>query len=99
LPPYAPVIKKIIRKKKFDREMKGLKPDVLEAAKDAILDLFKDPIPSVRRLHSLSGHKNPKIFTIDVFSNKSYKISLEIDGELATLRRVATHKEIDANPY
>lgn len=78
--------------------MKGLKPDVLAAAKDAIRDLFKDPIPAVRRLHSLSGYKNPKIFTIDVFSNKSYKISLEIDAGVANLRRVATHKEIDTRP-
>lgn len=78
--------------------MKGLKPDVLAAAKEAIRDLYKHPIPKARRLHSLTGYKNPKVFTVDVFSNKSYKISLEIDDGVAILRRVATHKEIDVLP-
>lgn len=92
------VITAIDRKKRFDRDIKRLQPQVLTATKEAIDDLFKVPIPAMRRLHSLSGYRNPKIFTIDVFPNKSYKISLEIDGGVATLRRVATHKEIDAEP-
>lgn len=96
--PHVPVITMITFNKKFERDMKGLKPDVLAATKEAIRDLYKHPIPNVRRLHSLTGYKNPKIFTVDVFSNKSYKISLEIDAGIANLRRVATHKEIDILP-
>ena len=48
-----------------------------------------------RRLHALHGYRNPKVFTIDVLINHAYKISLEINGETANLRRVATHKVID----
>ena len=94
----SPTITTITFNKRFVRDMKGLKPDVLAAAKEAIRDLYKHPIPKARRLHSLTGHKNPKIFTVDVFPNKSYKISLEIDAGTANLRRVATHKEIDDKP-
>lgn len=66
--------------------------------KDAVADLLKYPIPKSRRLHPLAGFKNPKVYTIDVFSNHAYKISLEIEGDTATLRRVATHKVIDRSP-
>ena len=95
MPPHPLSIKTITRSTRFDRELKALQPDLLREAKDAITDLFKDPIPVSRRLHSLSGYKNPKVFTIDVLSNHSYKISLEINGEHAHLRRIATHKELD----
>ncbi|WP_154668201.1 hypothetical protein [Pseudoduganella violaceinigra] len=78
--------------------MKRLPPDVLGAAKDAIRDLKKDPIPTTRRLHSLTGYKNPKVFVIDVFSNHSYQITFEIDDGIATLRRVAKHVAIDRAP-
>jgi mRNA-degrading endonuclease RelE of RelBE toxin-antitoxin system len=98
LPPHIPKITTITRNKRFEKELKGLQPNIQQAAKDAIRDLYKEPIPAVRRLHSLTGYKNPKVYTIDVFSNRSYKISLEIDAETANLRRVATHKEIDADP-
>lgn len=66
--------------------------------KDAVADWLKDPIPTSRRLHRLAGFNNPKVYTIDVFSNHSYKISLEIEGDTATLRRVGTHKVIDRSP-
>ncbi|MET0858792.1 MAG: hypothetical protein ABWY27_18750 [Telluria sp.] len=78
--------------------MKALPPDILDAAKEAIRDLFKYPIPVARRLHRLHGYRNPKVYTIDVFSNHSYKISLEIEGDVANLRRVASHKVIDNAP-
>jgi hypothetical protein len=41
---------------------------------------------------------SPKVSTIDVLPNKSYKISFKIDGTVAILRRVATHKTIDRTP-
>lgn len=85
-------------KSKFESDVKALPKDVLAAVKDAVADLLKNPIPTSRRLHPLAGFKNPKVYTIDVFSNHSYKISLEIEGDIATLRRVATHKVIDRSP-
>lgn len=78
--------------------MKALSPDILQAAMEAIRDLLKAPIPATRRLHALRGYRNPKIYTIDVLSNHSYKISLEIDGDVANLRRIDTHKMIDSTP-
>lgn len=91
----VPQIDQITYKDKFVKDLKGLPADVQAAVKLAIADLMKSPIPTSRRLHALHGFRNPKVFTIDVFSNHSYKISLEIDGKLATLRRVGTHKVID----
>jgi hypothetical protein len=97
LPPRA-VITTITRNARFERDIKGLSPDILAAAKDAIADILKDPIPASRRLHRLVGYKNPKVYTIDVLPNHSYKISLEIEGNAANLRRIAPHIEIDRQP-
>lgn len=90
-------ISKLAYTRKFERDLKALSPELLSAAKEAVRDLLEDPVPSVRRLHSLAGHK-PKVYTIDVLSNHAYKISFEIDGETAILRRVASHVEIDRLP-
>lgn len=96
--PYHAQIKTLQYKRKFERDFKTLPDDVKAAVIEAIEDLQKNPIPASRRLPPLTGFKNPKVYTIDVFSNHSYKISLELDGENATLRRVATHKTIDYCP-
>ncbi|AOJ74669.1 hypothetical protein WJ35_06000 [Burkholderia ubonensis] len=91
-------IKSIRRKARFQKEYDGLTDELRGQVDDALRDLMSDPIPAGRRFHSLNGFKNPKIYTIDVTSNKAYKISVEIDGTCATLRRVATHREIDRAP-
>ena len=96
--PYHLQIRTLQYKHKFQRDFKALPVDVQAAVRDAISDLLQYPIPASRRLHPLTGFKNPKVYTIDVFSNHSYKISLELDGENAILRRVATHKSIDSCP-
>jgi hypothetical protein len=80
------------------KDLKKLPIDILPLAKQAIQDLMKDPIPTSLRLHALTGYKKPKVFTIDVTSNHAYKISLEINGQHAQLRRVATHKVLDTAP-
>jgi len=91
-------IKKLQRKSKFDSDFKALPMDIQREAKEAIKDLMKDPIPASRRRHPLTGFKNPKVYTIDVLSNHAYKISLEISGESATLRRIGTRSTIDRCP-
>ncbi len=88
----------IERNSRFDQDLKRLPLDIQNAAKEAIRDLMRDPIPATRRLHPLTGFKNPKVYTIDVFSNHLYKISFEIDGPKAILRRIHTHKTIDSAP-
>jgi mRNA-degrading endonuclease RelE of RelBE toxin-antitoxin system len=94
----VPRITTITRNEKFEKDLKRLPPDILDAAKDAIRDLFQHPVPTRRRLHALHGYQNPKVFTIDVTANHSYKISFEINGHTANLRRVSTHKVIDRSP-
>lgn len=44
----------------------------------------------------LKGHASPPIYTVHVTGN--YKISMEIEGTEAFLRRVAPHDEIDRAP-
>jgi len=86
------------RKAKFDKDFKALPVDLQVPVKTAVADLLKDPIPASRRLHHLTGFKNPKVYTIDVLPNHAYKLSFEVDGEAAILRRVTAHKTIDRNP-
>lgn len=79
--------------------MKRLAPNLLQAAKDAIRDLKADPPPARLRVEKLSGYRNPSIYTVHIVGNHSHKISFELDGTHAIFRRVATHKEIDRDPY
>lgn len=83
---------------RFQKEYKALANDLRTEVDLALRDLLKNPIPPGRRFHALGGYKNPKLYTIDVTVNRAYKISLELDGTLATLRRIATHKQIDRKP-
>lgn len=64
--------------------------------KSCLSDLEKDPIPHGRRMHPVTpAGTKPKVYTVDVYPNKSYKVSLQLDGALLILRRVGTHKQID----
>lgn len=94
----GPHIKRLRKLPEFEKCFKRLSVGVQKDVVSAVEDLLKYPIPAVRRFHSLTGYRNPKIFTIDVYANKSYKISMEIDGDSAILRRVGTHKQIDILP-
>lgn len=61
-----------------------------------VRDLQKEPVPGSRRLHSISPRgKRPIIYSVDVLPNKSYKLTFHIEGRVAVLRRVGTHKQID----
>lgn len=83
---------------KFKKQFAKLPPELQAACQSIFADLLKDPQPKSLRFHSLSGYTNPKLYTVDLLGNKAYKISMEINGTVATLRRVATHKEIDRLP-
>lgn len=91
-------IKSFNIKSRFKKEYGNLDPGLQQSVNEAIADLMKETIPAWRRFHSLSGYRNPRLYTIDVTPNKAYKISLEMDGEVATLRRIASHGEIDRAP-
>lgn len=80
---------------RFKRDYDRLPVDIRQQVNDCIRDLAKDPIPTSRRAHCIDRASKPKVFSVDVTSNKSWKLSFQIEGQVATLRRVGTHKEID----
>lgn len=86
--------KKIGKTGTFDRDYKRLSPELQKAVDQCILDLFRSPIPSMRRAHRINN-SFPKVFSVDVTSNHSHKISFQIEGEECILRRVGTHAQID----
>lgn len=83
---------------RFKRDYKKLSPELQQATKNAIRDLLVDSIPGNRRFEKLRGYRDPSIYTIHVTSNHSHKISFEINGDIALLRRISSHKEIDRVP-
>lgn len=81
---------------RFKRDFKRLPVDIQRCVESCLRDLAKQPVPATRRLHIVSpSGKRPLIYTVDVLPNKSYKMSFELDGGFAVLRRVGTHQEID----
>lgn len=81
---------------RFKREFKKLEKPMQALAEQKLRELKANPMPPGLRFEKLSGYRNPNIYTIHVTGN--YKISLEIEGTLAKLRRVACHDEIDRAP-
>ncbi len=80
---------------RFRKDYQRLSPDIQRAADDCIADLAKDPLPASRRAHRINTGQFPKVFSVDVTGNKSYKMSFHLEGGNAVLRRIGTHKEID----
>lgn len=80
----------------FQRDYDKLSADIQELVEGCILDIGQDPIPASRRAHSVTPKgKTPKIFTMDVTSNKAYKLSFHLEGRVAFFRRIGTHAQID----
>ena len=86
----------------FLRDYKDLDAQQKTAVDECIKDLCREVIPAARRWHCVDRATKPPIFTVDLFPNKSYKISCQIvrdsDGQFLRLRRVRRHKDIDRNP-
>lgn len=85
-------------KASFDKDFGKAPPNVRVAAADALKELMKNPQPAKLRLHSLHGCFSPRILKIDVFPNRSWQITFEMDGTTAILRRLATHRDINRRP-
>lgn len=83
---------------KFKRQLNALSPDLRRQAEEVLRQLLEDPIPRGLRFHKLNGYRNPCLYTVTVTGNDSHKISFSIDGNVAVLRRVATHKHVDRSP-
>lgn len=82
----------------FRASAKKLAPGIKEHLKSALKDLVKNPQPKRLRLEKLQGNNKPPVYTIHITPNHSHKMSFEIEGDVALLRLVGTHKEIDRKP-
>ena len=79
----------------FKRDLSDAAPDTRKAALAAIDKLVLHPSANSLRLHALKGQGKPTVYKIDVLPNRSWQISFHLEGEVAILRRLATHKDID----
>jgi putative component of toxin-antitoxin plasmid stabilization module len=81
----------------FTRDLKGLDAQQRAAVQRCIEELQSDNVGQARRVHRL----NPKrlgIISVDIDGGTAYKMTLTIEGDHATLRRVGQHKDIDRRP-
>lgn len=85
--------------KRFQSDFKRLSVDIQKKALECIEDFSRDPLPESRRPHRVNpGGEVPKVFSMDVTSNKKYKLTFQFDGDTAILRRIGSHDEIDRAP-
>lgn len=82
----------------FKSELASAPEDVRAAVKDILQKAHNNPDARSLRFHALKGYGKPTIYKFDVFSNKSWQVSFELDGTTAVLMRVCTHKEMDRRP-
>lgn len=85
-------------KSSFQNDYRSLPADIKESFKERFKMLLDEPKPKKLRLEKLSGYKRPGIYTIHITSNHSHKLSFELVGTIAVLRRIGTHKDIDRKP-
>lgn len=82
--------------RRYSKEYKKLTADLQTRVDGKLDDLQRNPRPPGLGFEKLQGFKNPDVYTLHVTGN--YKLSFEINGSTAWLRRVATHDEIDRAP-
>lgn len=80
----------------YRREYRKLPADLQALVKAKLGDLQQCPRPPGLRFEKLKGHHKPPIYTVHITGN--YKLSFEVAGSVAWLRRVAPHKQIDRAP-
>jgi mRNA-degrading endonuclease RelE of RelBE toxin-antitoxin system len=84
------------KSRRFHKEYDKLAVDLRDLVDQKLQDLTRNPLPPGLRFEKLKGHSDPDIYTLHVTGN--YKISMEINGSEAFLRRVADHNDIDRAP-
>lgn len=83
---------------RFAADLRGVPPDVQRAALDALALLQANPSAKSLRLHPLKGMPKPTVWKIDVYANHAWQITFELNGTVAELKRLGTHKTIDRDP-
>ncbi len=92
------VIRRLAMTGRFERDYKRLDHGLQGKVDTVLLNLTKNPRSPMLRFEKLGGYRRPSIHTVHVTPNHSHKLSFEIDGDTAILRRIGTHKEIDGAP-
>lgn len=86
------------RTDRFDTDVRSVPIDIARAAEAARKTLLRNSQSGGLRLHPLKGYPKPTIFKIDVTPNRAWQITFELDGTIAVLLRLATHKTLDRDP-
>lgn len=84
------------KSKRFHKDYDKLGIELRDLVDAKLQDLARPIRPAGLAFEKLKGHASPPIYTVHVTGN--YKISMEIEGTEAFLRRVAPHDEIDRAP-
>lgn len=90
------ILRKIEYTERFKKDYKKLSLKLQQRVDTKLRDLLTNPRPRGLAFEKLKGYKHPDIYTIHITGN--YKMSLEIKGDLAILRRVSDHDTIDQTP-
>ena len=90
------VISRIDFTKRFKRQYEKIPPEIKKLVPSKLNDLIKDLRPPGLRFEKLKGYRNPEIYTIHITGK--YKISFEVDGNIALLRTIGNHNAIDRQP-
>lgn len=83
---------------RFAADLRAAPVDVQQAALAALQQLQTHPSAKSLRLHPLKGMPKPTIWKIDVYANHAWQITFELNGGVAELKRLGTHKRIDRDP-
>ena len=84
------------KSKRFHRDYDKLTIDLRDRVDAKLQDLSRPVRPSGLAFEKLKGYSDPDIYSVHVTGN--YKLTLELVGNRAFLRRVGTHDEIDLAP-
>lgn len=84
------------KSKRFHKEYDKLSIELRDLVDQKLQGLVKSPTLAGLAFEKLKGYAKPDIYSIHVTGN--YKITFEINGDQAFLRRVADHNDIDRAP-
>ena len=86
------------RTERFDKDFSALDQGLKKLTGECLRLLMRNPRAKSLRTHTLQGGSKPTIYKIDVAPNHSYQVTFILEGSLAVLLRVGSHKQIDRHP-
>lgn len=90
------VVRRWRKGKTFHREYGKLTIEQKDLFEQKLQDLILPARPPGLRFEKLKGYSDPDLYTIHLDGN--YKVSFEIDGDIADFRRIGPHDDIDRSP-